>query len=103
MVAYQIYWSDEEEKTHFIGILPERRKNPGRITPESILNWGRTLVGDRSNLEGIYFVQVEFWQHKGKPVSHVISEGRIRNVFPMLSKPITVTSVVRGYLWGGTE
>jgi hypothetical protein len=60
MVAYQLYWRDEKEKTHFIGMLPERRKTPGRITPESILNWGRKAVGDRSNLNYIYFVQVEF-------------------------------------------
>jgi hypothetical protein len=60
MVAYQFYWRDEKEKTHFIGILPEKRKKPGRITPESILNWGRKVIGDRSNLNNIYFVQVEF-------------------------------------------
>ncbi len=59
MVAYQIYWRDEKEKTHFIGILQERRKNAGRITPESIVNWGRKVVGDHSNLVDIYFVQVE--------------------------------------------
>jgi hypothetical protein len=59
MVAYQIYWRDEKDKTHFIGILPERRRNAARITPESILNWGRKVVGDHSNLNDIYFVQVE--------------------------------------------
>jgi len=59
MVAYQFYWRDEKEKTHFIGILPERRKKTGRITAESILNWGRKVMGDRSNLIDIYFVQVE--------------------------------------------
>jgi len=59
MVAYQFYWLDEKEKTHFIGILTERRKDPGRITTESILNWGRKVMGDRSNLVDIYFVQVE--------------------------------------------
>jgi len=36
-------------------------------------------------------------------MSHVISEGKIRNVFPMLSKPISDISVMQGYLWGGTE
>jgi hypothetical protein len=46
MVAYQFYWRDEKEKTHFIGILPERRKKPGRITTESILNWGWKAIGD---------------------------------------------------------
>ena len=59
MVAYQFYWRDEKEKTHFIGILPEKRKTPGRITPESILNWGRKVMRGRSDLHDIYFVQVE--------------------------------------------
>ena len=59
MVAYQFYWRDEKEKTHFIGVLTERRKKTVRITAESILNWGRKVMGDRSNLIDIYFVQVE--------------------------------------------
>jgi hypothetical protein len=59
MVAHQFYWRDEKEKTHFIGILPESRKKTGRITAESILNWGWKVMGDRSNLNDIYFVQVE--------------------------------------------
>jgi hypothetical protein len=59
MVTYQFYWRDEKEKTHFIGILPEKRKTPGRITPESILNWGRKVMREHSNLNDIYFVQVE--------------------------------------------
>ncbi len=59
MVAYQFYWRDEKEKTHFIGILPERRKKTGRITAESILSWGRKVMGDRSNLNDIYSAQVD--------------------------------------------
>ncbi len=59
MVTYQLYWRDEKEKALFIGMLPEKRKTPGRITPESILNWGRKSVGDHSNLVDIYFIQVE--------------------------------------------
>jgi len=60
MVAYEFYCRDETEKIHFIGILPERREKRERITSESILNWGRTVVGDDSSLNDIYFVQVEF-------------------------------------------
>jgi len=59
MVAYQFYWRDETERIHFIGILPERREKPERITSESILNWGWKVIGDRSDLNEIYFVQVE--------------------------------------------
>jgi hypothetical protein len=39
MVAYEFYWRDEIGKEHPVGILPERRKNPQRITKESALDW----------------------------------------------------------------
>jgi hypothetical protein len=60
MVAYEFYCRDETEKVHFIGILPERRGKPERITSNSIMNWGRKVIGDPSDLNDIYFVQVEF-------------------------------------------
>jgi hypothetical protein len=60
MVAYEFYWRDEKEKEHFIGILPERRKNPERITKESVLNWGWKVIGDGSDVNNIYFLLVEF-------------------------------------------
>jgi len=59
MVAYEFYWRDETGKEYFIGILPERRKNPQRITRESALNWGRRVIGDQPDVNDIYFVQVE--------------------------------------------
>ena len=59
MVAYEFYWRDETGKVHLLGILPERRKNPERVTKESALNWGRKVIGDQSGVKDIYFVQVE--------------------------------------------
>jgi len=59
MVVYEFYWRDETGKEHLIGILPERRKNPERITEKSILDWGRNIIGDHSDVKNIYFVQVE--------------------------------------------
>ena len=41
MLAYEFYWVDKTEESHFIGILPERRKKPKRISKESILNRGK--------------------------------------------------------------
>ena len=61
MVAYEFYWSDGTGKEHFLGILPERRKNPERITKEIILNWGRKVIGDSSDVKGIYFVKVDIY------------------------------------------
>jgi hypothetical protein len=59
MVAYEFYLADEEEEFHLLGILPERRNNPLRITQESILNWGKLVVGENVNLSGFYFIQIE--------------------------------------------
>ncbi len=59
MVAYEFYWNDEKGKLHLIGILPERRKNPKRITEESILKWGWKVIGDNPDIKDIYFLQVE--------------------------------------------
>ncbi len=60
MLAYEFYWVDEIEKAHFIGILPERRKKAERITQESILNWGKMVVGENTEVKEMYYVKVEF-------------------------------------------
>ena len=60
MLAYEFYWLDLTEKAHFIGILPERRKKPERITQKSILNWGKMIVGKNSEFKGMYYIKVEF-------------------------------------------
>ena len=59
MRAYEFYWEDKEGKEHFLGILPERRKNPGRITEESILNWGRVILGEWIKFNKIGFNVIE--------------------------------------------
>jgi len=46
MVAYEFYLNDSEGNKSLIGILPERRKDPKRITQQSILGWGRMLLYD---------------------------------------------------------
>jgi hypothetical protein len=37
VVAYEFYWRDPGGGNQIIGVLPERRKNLGRITQESIM------------------------------------------------------------------
>ncbi len=59
MVAYEFYWLNGEGKEHLVGILPERRKNPERITEESVLNWGWKVIGNNSDVKEIHFVKVE--------------------------------------------
>ena len=59
MMAYEFYWRNDKEKEHLIGILPERRKNPERITRKSIMNWGKKILGDHSEVNNLYFIEVE--------------------------------------------
>jgi len=58
MEAYELFSYDEENGYEFIGILPERRKNPERITKESVLNWGRMILGDNADGKKIFFKSV---------------------------------------------
>jgi hypothetical protein len=59
MVAYEIYLFDEAQKPHLIGVLPERREDPLRITRESVLNRVKMLTGDEVSANALYFVQIE--------------------------------------------
>ena len=59
MMAYEFYSVDAEEEFHLLGILPERRKDPLRITQESITKWGKLVVVDSVEVNKIYFVQIE--------------------------------------------
>ena len=59
MVAYEFYCRDEAGTEHLIGILPERRADPERMTRNSVLNWGWRIIGDHSGVNNIYFVKVE--------------------------------------------
>jgi len=59
MTAYEFYWKDREGREHFLGTLPERRKNPERITEESIKKWGRLIIGEWATINNFYFVQIK--------------------------------------------
>ena len=59
MVAYEFYCHDSMKGYQLIGILPERRKNPERITQKSVMNWVKKYFNDNLNLNDIFFIQVE--------------------------------------------
>jgi len=63
MILYELYWRDETGKEYFVGTLPERRKDPKRITEESILNWAKDFVGNGADPRNIYFVRAETQSH----------------------------------------
>jgi hypothetical protein len=58
MLAYELYSFDKTKGFELIGVLPERRKNPTRITRGSVMSWGRMLLGDRAEEKRIYFKRI---------------------------------------------
>ncbi len=69
MIAYEFYWTDPAGDDHFIGILPERRRNPERITEESILNWGRMAVCECGEIQEIFFIPFEMFEPPPLPTA----------------------------------
>jgi hypothetical protein len=61
MVAYEFYCRLKTGAEQLIGILPERRTDPKRVTQQSIMNWIAEILSDHSNTElnEIYFIQVK--------------------------------------------
>jgi len=66
MVAYEVYSFDDINGYEFIGMLPERRKNPERITEESVIKWARILLGDRAEAKNIFFKEVTIERSTGR-------------------------------------
>jgi hypothetical protein len=60
MIVYKFYLRELIKGEIFLGALPERRKNPGRITEESIeesiINWGRKYFDKNAKDEDIFFI-----------------------------------------------
>ncbi len=62
MKAYEFYrraenWDDEDR---LIGVLPERRTDPQRITHQSIMNWAKLLVPEKDVIKNrVYFNQID--------------------------------------------
>jgi hypothetical protein len=66
MLAYELYTFDKTKGYELIGVLPERRKNPMRITKDSVLNWGKMLLGDNVDNKNIFFERVTIDSLTGK-------------------------------------
>ncbi len=66
MIGYAFYCIDEKDKARFIGLLPERRKDPERITKESVMNFGRTIAGTIRDTDKIFFLRVTLDESTGE-------------------------------------
>jgi hypothetical protein len=58
MDAYEFYWRDPIKGYRLIGVLPEKRKNPARITQESVINLAKELLGDNVDANEIFYVKI---------------------------------------------
>jgi len=73
MVAYEFYWRDPIKGYQLIGKLPERRKNPIRITQESVTNWGKKILGENVDANDIFFIKITIDKNtKGIPPLHPV-------------------------------
>ena len=68
ILAYEFYHHNHEGQPQLIGILPERRKDLQRITPESIMNWVEKLLGSEWDMGRIDFVEVTINKMTGEMV-----------------------------------
>jgi hypothetical protein len=59
MVTYEFYSNAGKDEADLIGILPERRKNPLRMTRKIIMKWGRLAAGSYVDPKSIYYVRVK--------------------------------------------
>jgi hypothetical protein len=66
MDAYEFYSRDPIKGYRLIGVLPERRENPERITRESVINWAREMLGDNVDVNEIFFIKVKGYEDGGK-------------------------------------
>ena len=66
MIAYAFYWLEEIDKVHFVGLLPERRKNPERITQQSISNYARAIIGNEIDVGSLFVLEMALHESTGQ-------------------------------------
>jgi hypothetical protein len=66
MIGYEFYWRDPIKGYQPIGVQPERRKNPERITKESVINLAKELVGDNADVNDIFFIKITKDENSGE-------------------------------------
>ena len=61
MVAYEVYFRNRKGEEHLLGVLPEQRKHPARITKKSVLSWDKLLMDGWPNAKtnNLHFERIE--------------------------------------------
>jgi len=79
MVAYEFYQPDSVKEYDLLGILPERRKDPRRITDASVMKWGKMLLGNNGSKKSIFYKKVAISEYTGKFFRVIPSNLPIKN------------------------
>jgi hypothetical protein len=59
VIIYEFYRSNLVTKSEeLLGVLEERRKDPSRITRESVMGWAEKVFGQDVSVKDIYFIPV---------------------------------------------
>jgi hypothetical protein len=58
VIGYEFYWLDPKGGYQIIGVLPERRKKSTRVTPESIMQWGKKIFSKEFDTKDIFYIKV---------------------------------------------
>ena len=66
MIAYEFYCLNSKGQSEIIGVLPERRKHPERLTKESVTHWGEEFFRNNLNVKDIFFIQVTIDDKTGR-------------------------------------
>ena len=78
MVVYELYWLNPTGEYQIIGVLPERRKNPMRITKDSVMNWGKMVLGDAADGANIFFKRLTIDNLADRILWHDLSNPLIK-------------------------
>ena len=64
--AYEFYFHDQRKGIQFAGIFPERRKDPKRVSKDSIKKLGKRLIGNDLDSKKLSFNKVTFDSNTGQ-------------------------------------
>lgn len=81
MTAYEFYWCDPVKGYELLGVLPERRKNPERITKKSVMGWVEKVFGNNLNTKDLYFIQVTINEYTGnifRPIPFFVTQQKVK-------------------------
>jgi hypothetical protein len=66
MDAYEFYSHDPKKRYQLIGVLPERRRSPARISQKSVMNWGKIYFDKNLEENNMFFFQVTIDKNTGR-------------------------------------